>query len=386
MAENTFISKILFCHFQKTPQILYKSIEQNALFVIHKNRNIIQTACLFKGIGIHIHIRGDYRNLPVAKPFLPHQPADALRDIPGFSSGISGFMKSNRILLICKCFSRIPEQFRFQKGHSGIVPEPPHRFSVKIHRILRLRPCFLCRFHQGNRHLLAHGKHLIRMAADKGIFPFIHLHRNHYLFTHFQQFSHETVLHRRKSGKTVKRYSTSPQNPGKRHGVAEHIQHFLFGNVFFTQIILKFLINFPDIFQFIVQITFRIQGIHKFIQPVKINPVLGKFRNHGLYLTDIALFLQIAFQHRKLFFALSGNPPEHQILSFIVKHGPVVLPQLLKNPVRQSSETQDIHIHDSSSGVSHAQIFLGLHGKLLGHKNKIILLRMPHCFFHNIMI
>ena len=53
---------------------------------------------------------------------------------------------------------------------------------------------------------------------------------------------------------------------------------------------------------------------------------------------------------------------------------------------KAGEDNEDIHIHDSSSGVSHAQIFLGLHGKLLGHKNKIILLRMPHCFFHNIMI
>src|SRR5699024_12684376 len=37
--------------------------------------------------------------------------------------------------------------------------------------------------------------------------PFIHLHRDHYLFAHFQKLSHETVLDRSKAGESVQRHN-----------------------------------------------------------------------------------------------------------------------------------------------------------------------------------
>ena len=52
----------------------------------------------------------------------------------------------------------------------------------------------------------------------------------------------------------------------------------------------------------------------------------------------------------------------------------------------KASEAEDIDVHDPASWMHQAQVLLRLHRKLLRHKDKIILLRMPDGLLYDILI
>ena len=321
--------------------------------MIHEHRNIIEPACLFQRIRIYIHVRSDHCDIPVAVSFFPHQTADLfcrkLRFLPGgpclmerhracpglcLRSGLCSRPALHTILR-----TRIPEQFRFQKGHLFIMLKPLRRLPVQANRLLDLRPHFSGRSHKGCHHLLAQRKELIRMVIHKGILPLIHGHRDHHPAAYPQQFPQQTDLNRREAGKPVHGDHTVLQDLRPGDYVTEHIQHLFLCNIFLTQIIFKALINRPDILQLIIQITVRTDPAHKVVQFIKSNPVLCKLRDHRLHFTDITLFFKISPQYGKLILIIFGDLPEDEILALIVQDSPVLLPQFLKNPVSQTPET-----------------------------------------------
>ena len=52
--------------------------------------------------------------------------------------------------------------------------------------------------------------------------------------------------------------------------------------------------------------------------------------------------------------------------------------QLLKNPVRQSLEADNIDVHTAMIGMKGHDLLLGLHGKLFRNNGDIIAFRMFH--------
>lgn len=85
---------------------------------------------------------------------------------------------------------------------------------------------------------------------------------------------------------------------------------------------------------------------------------------------DISRLSKPAAQHRKLFFLPRRHTPDNQTFSRIVQHRQPVSAHLFKDTVRQTSETQNVDIHNPFPVMQTDQILLCLHRKLVGHKDK----------------
>ena len=170
------------------------------------------------------------------------------------------------------------------------------------------------------------------------------------------------------------------------HRAAQHIQQLFLCDILVRQIIFKTLIYLADILQLIMKIALRFQPFHKLIQLFKPDPILGELRDYRLHLTDIALLFQIPPQYLQLVFIVSRNFTQNKILPLIIQNPFGILPGLLKDPVRQPPEAQNINIHDSMPGMQCTQILLRLHRKLLGHQYQIIQVRVIHRIFNHLLI
>ena len=213
MSEHALIGKVLLRHGEKAPEILHERIQQDTLLVVHEHRDLISCTRLLQRVRIHVHVRGDHRDLPVTVSFHPHKAPDLTGHIFGFCSGIPRLMQAHCLLLPLKGMPRIAEQTGFQKCHRRILPETAWRLSVKAHRVFSLHPRLPGNLRKGSHHLLAQCKKLIRMPIYERIFPLIHLHSQDHPVAHPQEFAEETVLHRCKSGEPVHRHHAPFQDP-----------------------------------------------------------------------------------------------------------------------------------------------------------------------------
>ena len=85
---------------------------------------------------------------------------------------------------------------------------------------------------------------------------------------------------------------------------------------------------------------------------------------------DISRLSKPAAQHRKLPPLSRRHTPDNQTFSRIVQHRQPVSAHLFKDTVRQTSETQNVYIHNPFPVVQTDQILLRLHRKLFRHQSK----------------
>ena len=101
---------------------------------------------------------------------------------------------------------------------------------------------------------------------------------------------------------------------------------------------------------------------------------------------DISRLSKPAAQHRKLHPLSRRHTPDNQAFSRIVQHRKPICAHLLKNAVRQTSEAQDVDIHNPFPVMQTDQILLRLHRKLVGHKDKKTPLRFSFGTGDNLLI
>ena len=101
---------------------------------------------------------------------------------------------------------------------------------------------------------------------------------------------------------------------------------------------------------------------------------------------DISRLSKPAAQHREFPFLSCRHTPDNQTFSRIVQHRKPISTHFLKNAVRQTSEAQDVDIHNPFPVMQTDQILLRLHRKLVGHKDKKTPLRFSFGTGDNLLI
>ena len=69
---------------------------------------------------------------------------------------------------------------------------------------------------------------------------------------------------------------------------------------------------------------------------------------------------------------------QHHRLAHVIQNCQIFHCQLLKNPVCKPGKADNIDIHGAMARMSGYNVLLGLHGKLLRHDQKKLLLRVLH--------
>ena len=95
------------------------------------------------------------------------------------------------------------------------------------------------------------------------------------------------------------------------------------------------------------------------------DPVLHEFGEDGLDLIDHSGPVDPPFHDLEITCAGRDSPPQQQAFADLIEHGAPVGPGLLKDPVGQPAEAQDIDVHQDPARILHHIFLLGLHGILL---------------------
>ena len=176
--------------------------------MIHKHRNPVILKCLFQIVSIYIHITDDHTDISISVLLFTYQSADSLCHCICFLSRVSCCMDFQIFHSFIIPSSPVPEDISLQECQFPVLFKSFHRISIQADRFFYLYTIFPCHSDQCRHHLLTQSKHLIGMLIRIRILPFIHRNCHPDFPAAPHKFQYQPVLHRGKSGKSVKNYNT----------------------------------------------------------------------------------------------------------------------------------------------------------------------------------
>ena len=176
--KYTLICEVLFDHMKETPDILYKGIQKNTSFMIHKYRNMIHLKCLLQIVSVYVHVTDDHTHIPEPTAFFSYKCPYITCQSNRFFLRTSRNMKPDSFRLFSIPGDMITENVAFQICKRILITETIRSPVIQTHRLLTQYSCFFCNLCQCMHHMLTECKQLIWMTIHIRIFPFIHGNRN----------------------------------------------------------------------------------------------------------------------------------------------------------------------------------------------------------------
>ena len=176
--------------------------------MIHKHRNPVILKSLFQIVSIYIHITDDHTDISVSVLIFTYQSADSLCHCICFLSWVPCCMDFQILHSFIIPSRPVPEDISLQKCKFLVLFKSFHRISIQADRFFYLYMIFPRHSDQCRYHLLTQSKQLIWMFISIRILPFIHRNCHPDFLAAPHKFQYQPVLHRCKSGKSVKNYNT----------------------------------------------------------------------------------------------------------------------------------------------------------------------------------
>ena len=206
------------------------------------------------------------------------------------------------------------------------------------------------------------------------IFPLPHGQRYDHLSAKAHQLGDHPGLDGREAGKAVEYHHASRQEPGPRHGPAHHVQSLLGGDEIALDVFQKAPVQLLQVSQLLHQGTSLFREGDQLPHILRADAVLHEFGDGALHLVDIALSVEEAPQGGQLLLQAGRHLLEHQALARVVQHGNLPAAHLLQDAVPQAPEAEHVYVQDAAPVAQEHQVFLGLHGELVGHDDQEVLL------------
>ncbi len=220
--------------------------------------------------------------------------------------------------------------------------------------------------------LLAQMEELLFPVQLIGILTRVHRHRHDHLLRLYHELLYDAVLYRRKTCKPVEHDHAVPHDTRSGQHIPEQVKRFLRRDVPLVDVVQKPLIQQMQILQLAGKRTSP-GGIRtQFFNLLRAEAVLHKLGQCGFYLADIPGFSDITLHDTQIILNACRDTAQHQALTGVVEHGPVVAAHLLKDAVRQPAETEHVDIHDPLIRMLPDHLELCLHRKLIRHDDQII--------------